>query len=248
MRHSITFGDKNTWSDWGLIPYKQPVFAPPKPKRKTLDIVGGNGAIDLTEAVTGYPVFSNRTGSFQFLTVKSDKKWLTVYDEILTYLHGRQMNAILEDSPAWYYKGRFSVNEMRCDELHGVITIDYDVEPYRWFVSTTTEDWLWDPFSFVDGVIYPAVFSEIAVTSNSQNRIFTQADYGYAPVCPKFIASAPVTVRFINSDLGIDETKTLSAGENVIAEWIFYGSRCRIYYRTASGTATLSIDFRVGRL
>ena len=43
MYHSITFGNKNTWNDWHLIPTSRPVFGLPSLKKKTLDIQGGAG-------------------------------------------------------------------------------------------------------------------------------------------------------------------------------------------------------------
>ena len=66
LYHSITFGDKNTWDDWRLVPASRPLFNPPAQKVKTLDIPGGDGVIDLSQALTGYPVYQNRTGSIEF--------------------------------------------------------------------------------------------------------------------------------------------------------------------------------------
>ena len=48
MYHSVTFGDKNTWDDWRLVPASRPVFNPPAQKVKTLEIPGGDGVIDLS--------------------------------------------------------------------------------------------------------------------------------------------------------------------------------------------------------
>ena len=61
MYHSITFGDKNTWDDWHLIPSKRPSFNPPNVKSQYVDIPGGNGVLDLTESLTGYPLYNTRT-------------------------------------------------------------------------------------------------------------------------------------------------------------------------------------------
>ena len=66
MYHSITFGSKNTWEDWHLVPTSRPLFLPPKQKKSITDIPGGDGVLDMSEALTGYPVFNNREGSFEF--------------------------------------------------------------------------------------------------------------------------------------------------------------------------------------
>ena len=69
MYHSVTFGDKNTWDDWRLVPASRPVFNPPAQKVKTLEIPGGDGVIDLSQSLTGYPVYQNRTGSIEFIVM-----------------------------------------------------------------------------------------------------------------------------------------------------------------------------------
>ena len=57
MYHSITIGDKNTWDDWHLIPTTRPLFAPPGVKKNIVSIPGGDGSLDLTEALTGRPTY-----------------------------------------------------------------------------------------------------------------------------------------------------------------------------------------------
>lgn len=74
MYHSVTFGDKNTWDDWRLVPASRPVFNPPAQKVKTLEIPGGDGVIDLSQSLTGYPVYQNRTGSIEFIVMNDFKR------------------------------------------------------------------------------------------------------------------------------------------------------------------------------
>ena len=99
MYHSITFGDKNTWDDWHLVPTSRPLFNPPPPKVKTLDIPGGDSLVDLSTSLTGYPVYGNREGSVEFMAENGFRAWQDLYSDIMDYLHGRTMRAILEDDP-----------------------------------------------------------------------------------------------------------------------------------------------------
>lgn len=131
MYHSVTFGNKNTWDDWFLIPSSRPVFNPPEVKTNYLEIPGSDGVLDLTAALTGSPNYSNRTGSFEFIVDNGHKEWFEIYSEISNYLHGQVMKAILEDSPDYYYEGRFSVKEWKSDPTHSLITIDYNVDTYK---------------------------------------------------------------------------------------------------------------------
>ena len=116
--HSMTFGDKNTWDDWHLVPTSRPTFSFPSIKTQSVDIPGANGKIDLTEALTGYPAYNNRTGSFEFMVVNTDQslsvdssegysaasttQWQQVYSKIANYLHGQDMQLTYGDDPGWY--------------------------------------------------------------------------------------------------------------------------------------------------
>ena len=253
MYHSITFGEKNTWDDWHLVPTSRPVFNPPAQKVKTIDIPGGDGVIDLSQALTGYPVYQNRTGSIEFIVMNDFKPWHMAYSDIMDYLHGQSMKAVLEDDPEYFYEGRFTVNAWKSEKNWSHIVIDYDVGPYKWSALSSIDDWLWDPFNFQNGIIRAALFKNIAVTTTVKVKKLEAALFGRAPVCPKFIVATTarrgVHIRFVNLQLGIDVTKLLPDGTIQIPEFVFFGDKgAAIYLWCDSGTGTVSIDFRQGRL
>jgi hypothetical protein len=257
MYHSITFGDKNTWDDWHLVPSSRPVFNPPSVKTKIIDIPGGDGVIDLTESLTGYPVYNNREGSFEFIVVNDNyepvdehREWYNVYSDIMDYLHGQEITAKLEDDKNYYYKGRFAVNNWKSDKYHSLITIDYSVEPYKWLV--TEENWIWNTFSFETGVIRSKIFDNVAISTTYVNKTLTQDFYGRAPVSPTFVISTTskkgASIRFVNTTLGIDITKTLPDGSTQDSDFVMYGSEVTLYLKAVSGTGTVTLSFVPGRL
>ena len=253
MYHSVTFGEKNTWDDWRLVPSSRPVFNPPAQKVKTLDIPGGDGVIDLSQSLTGYPVYQNRTGSMEFIVMNGFKPWHMSYSDILDYLHGQNLRAVLEDDPEYFYEGRFTVNAWKSEKDWSRIVIDYDVGPYKWSKLSSIDDWLWDPFNFQNGVIRSSLFKKIAVTTSVKSQNLDSGLFGRAPVCPKFIVSSTarrgVHLRFVNPKLGLDLTKLLPDGTVQIPEFVFFGDEgAVIYFWCDSGTGTISIDFRQGRL
>ena len=253
MYHSITFGDKNTWDDWRLVPASRPVFNPPAQKVKTLDIPGGDGVIDLSQALTGYPVYQNRTGSIEFVVMNDFKPWQTAYSDIMDYLHGQNMRAVLEDDPEYFYEGRFTVNAWKSEKDWSRIVIDYSVGPYKWTLLSSVDDWLWDPFNFQNGIIRSALFRDISVTTNKTEHLIDGILFGRAPVCPRFLVSSSdgrgVKIQFVNPSLGIDLTKLLPDGTTQIPEFVFFGNQgASIYLWCDSGEGTVSIDFRQGRL
>ena len=252
MYHSVTFGDKNTWDDWRLVPASRPVFNPPAQKVKTLEIPGGDGVIDLSQSLTGYPVYQNRTGSIEFIVMNDFKPWHMAYSDIMDYLHGQKLRAILEDDPEYFYEGRFVVNAWKSEKDWSRITIDYDVGPYKWSVLSSTDDWLWDPFNFQNGVIRPALFKDIAVTDEKRTIRLEAALFGRAPVCPQFFVTSSdqrgVHIRFVNPTLGLDETKLLTDGTIQFPEFVFFGGHgATLELWCDTGTGTVSVDFRAGR-
>ena len=99
MIHAITFTDPasgrtwNTLADWGLALQTQPTFSMPPVKTKTLDGPAMGGLIDLTTAITGYPVMGQREGSFQFAAKARQAEWQTLISTLAGILHGQTLQS-----------------------------------------------------------------------------------------------------------------------------------------------------------
>lgn len=143
----------DSWEDWHLIPNERPAFMPPPVKTNFQSLDGSDTSIDLTSTVGGYVPHDRRTGSWEWHVVNDYGHWATRYSTIMNYLQQKEVVAILEDDPGYFYRGRFSVNQWRSEPERSKIVIDYDVLPHKYEISTSSERWLWDPFSFIDGVI-----------------------------------------------------------------------------------------------
>ena len=144
MYHSITIGDKNTWDDWHLIPTSRPLFNPPPFKAEYVEIAGGDGVLDLSTTMSGEPLCSNRTGSWSFYVENDFWNWPDLYSEIMAYLHGQKLRAVLEDDPDYCYEGRFTVNQWRSDPHRSMIEIGYNVAPNKIFIGKTVWEVLQD--------------------------------------------------------------------------------------------------------
>lgn len=237
MYHSITFGDKNTWDDWHLIPSTRPLFNPPDVKTHIVDIPGANGQIDLTESLTGYPLYENRTGSWEFNVVNGYQDWDVLYSEILGYLHGKTMKAYLEDNPYFYYEGRFEVNEWKSDKWWSKITIDYNVYPYRKEPNSSIEPWLWDPFDFEYGIIRD--YSELVVEGSLSLEILGRQE----PVVPKITVDSD-SGRGMTVKVG-SKTYELSDGVNVNPNIIIGEANVTLIF---TGKGTVSVNYQGGIL
>ena len=72
----------------------------------------------------------------------------------LNDLHGKSVKVIFDNDPSYYYQGRATVESdyEKGNEI-ARFTLTINAEPYKYSNQSTTEPWLWDPFSFVDGVM-----------------------------------------------------------------------------------------------
>lgn len=138
MYHSVSFGNKNTYDDWKIVPDTRPVVVPPEPKFIFDEIPGANGSLDLSSTLTGFVNYQDRTGSFDFIVLNDYGQWHERYSEIMGYLHGKRMRMVLEDDPNYFYIGRFSVSGWDSGENWSTITIDYHLDPFKYSLTETT--------------------------------------------------------------------------------------------------------------
>ena len=234
MYHSITIGDKNTWDDWHLIPATRPLFNPPTVKENMVNIPGGDGVLDLTASLAGRPTYNNRTGSWTFYVQNGFEDWTVLYSKIMTYLHGQEFKAVLEDDPAYYYEGRFSVNQWKSDKDYSQIVINYNVGPYKKEINNTGSDWLWDPFNFETGIIRN--YKNLSVLTSL--TVVVEGDM--MDSIPVIIASASgMQVTYEGN------TYNLSKGANTIPQIVLHSGENTLVF---TGQGTITIENTGGRL
>lgn len=303
---SLTF---NTYQDFYLVPTSLPVISTPAVQTKTIDIPGANGSIDLTESLTPFPTYKNRTGSIEFAVLndryeqyvrynrsiangghgvkktfgRNDPNlWAVLYSDLMNKLHGRKCQIILEDDPDWYYEGRIAVSSWKPsnDGKWPTVTLNYDLYPYKLSVydstQLSTDDWLWNPFSFIDGVIYngldtslnnSGLFKKIVVNSNDyvtyttskpgagQTTNINRNLTGWMPVSPSIVVSENsngMALKITNAELGYTYEKTYTPGAAEITyndpECILYDYLGNGYTLQLKGHGTFTIKFRKGSL
>lgn len=146
MYYSVTFINssnvqRNTWTDWHLIPTSPPMIEPPEPYTNYVDIPGRTeGPIDLSEALTGGPSFNNSEGEWEFVHMEGYQTRPALYSELKSFLHNKQVKIILEEDPAHYYIGRTTVGMPQTGKGNNAFSIAYNVRPVKYLVSNDTID------------------------------------------------------------------------------------------------------------
>ncbi len=200
MYHSLIISGKNTFEEWGMVPTSRPVVNPPEIKTTYVDLPGSHGVLDYTTLLLAEPPYGQREGSWEF-ALRPGRNWATVYSSIMNYLHGVRHTVILEDDPTFQYVGRLTVNAWDSDPNYSRITIDYNLDPFKYNVHPSDEaDWLWNDL-FVDLIRY----GRFTVSGTKYRNCVND---GLKVAIPTFTCTAPMIVEFKGS------TFQLVAGKN----------------------------------
>ncbi len=231
----VQIGEKHTYKDWNLILTSTDIDFP-DPKTETVDIPGVDGELDFSEVLTGDISYKNRKISFELEMIDRFANWKNKISEISNYLHGKKFKIILDEDPSFYYYGRVTVNNFKSNKSTGTINIEADVEPYKYDLYSSLEDWLWDPFNFETGIINETNKLQV----NGQLEI---AIYGRRKkVVPK------ITCNSLENQMQVifkGETYNLSNGtQKILNIEICEGKNVLKFI----GNGTISIEYRGGSL
>ncbi|MBR3002850.1 MAG: mtfA protein [Clostridia bacterium] len=164
----ILFDDINTYNDFGLL-VQEIIISEPPVKEEYVDIPGGDGKLDFSTALTGDVKYDNRTITIKLAKVKNENCY-NEYSNVQNALHGKNMKIILSKDPNFYYIGKVKVKDFERYTVLQNIVIECDVEPYKYDLTSSAEDWLWNPFSFENGIINET--KEIEVTGSADVVIY----------------------------------------------------------------------------
>lgn len=127
----VLLGDKHSFHDYGLWMKSYPVITPPTIKSKYVDVPGADGALDLSRALTGHPLYNRRTITMEFTITAPRVEWPDVHSRIMDDLHGQEVSIILDDDPEYCYTGVISVEGYDPQKVTSGVKILADVEPYK---------------------------------------------------------------------------------------------------------------------
>ena len=266
----LTFNGINTWDDWHLIPSSRPLINPPGFRSEFIDVPGFNGSIDVSTILTGYPTYTDRSGSFDFYVLRDYDdyiSWSYTYSKIMEYLHGRKFKIILDDDKGYYYVGRMTVNAWKSEKDWSKITLDYRVEPFKYSLVSSLEPWLWDPFDFKHGVVpdygaYGGADAEEGITLEAYYVKKWRILAGAMPICPEILYKSYKTTsnqrryfyakKYVNNELVVDKYVILNNDGEwhsiKVPEITFVNEENDLGLHTMYSDVHVKILFRYGKL
>lgn len=195
----IWFSELHSYYDLNLI-LSQVNIPPAEPKITMIDIPGGDGSVDLTEAL-GDVKYKDRNCKFTFSVLPTDD-FEEKKREVSGLLNGLRCKITVDKDPDYYWIGRCSVDEYASDRNLHQIVIKAIVSPYKYKQEVTK-------------VFVPGALNGVRVVLYN----------GRKPVCPVITAMQNDDIRndnfvYVFGETGdhiIPEVK-LGFGENVF--WV----------------------------
>lgn len=230
---TVTFGTKNSYSDFGLILTSKEIGFP-EPKLEQIDLAGMDGVLDLSESLTDDIKFQTRKLTFTFAVIDPITRWSGIISEIADYLHGKKIRINMDFDSGYYYVGRCKINQFKSEKRIGELVIECECDPYKVEVNATGEYWIWDTFSFVNGFIRT---NTITVTGSQTVNLQNLRKV----VSPTFICSKAMTVQHNG------KTYSLSQGSNTIYDIRLQEGTNYVTF-TVSGSGTVKIEYQGGGL
>lgn len=219
MYASVNFDNFNTWDDFSLIRATKSISAP-EPKYIKVEIEGADGELDLTEYF-GDIKYKNRKISFEFSTMRSQSEFPELFSRIQDSLHGRRMKIVLEEDTDFYYIGRVTVDEWKSNKSIGLITIECDVEPYKYKIRPTIRT--------------------LTLTGSRTQHVLPNMR---KQVVPTFTVNGETKIEFNNSSFSIGQNGI--TGQTYTIPEITLKQGNNILYLT--GTGTVKIEYQEGGL
>ncbi len=184
---------------FSLLKKGNPKISEAKRKRETVAIMGKDGNDDLLEGYLGYPVYDRRTFTEQFIFLRdgsdehniapaSHDEWAALGSEVANFLnsHIGQMRIAPSNDPGFFWRGRATAT-WEPDGHRAILTVTADVEPYKLEMYHSAEPWMWDDFSFIDGIIRE--YGNIAVPAGE--TVFLTVPVRIMDMVPEFALVNP---------------------------------------------------------
>lgn len=176
----------------------------PGVRKRLIEVPGKNGFIDASEALTGYPVFDNRTVSFRLdITNASASLNETSVAELTAFAHGKNIRIVFDFDSTHYYFGKCDISVDRVAPKYYKASFKIDCDPYAYNTSLTSVSYNGSGSK----VISSAMPTEITISATTQT-VLTRGGIQTTYSAGNHVIKYPLLYR--------SETITISSGKGSI--------------------------------
>lgn len=123
-QYGVTINGLHTYRDLGLISVSPLFFNPSTIQKKTEDITGANGVLDYTDALTGHPEESSRTGEWKFKALTGNP--FEVMQKTMR-INGVCSEVVLDDDKGTSKQAWTNIKDIATDGVVTTLTVAYEV-------------------------------------------------------------------------------------------------------------------------
>lgn len=227
----------DTWKQFELVMSSKKI-APAEARQNYLSLPARSGDLDLSEALTGMPLFGNREITVTLGGKKQRAEWTETLSSIQNAYHNRRVQVVFEDDPNYYWEGRLTINDdFELGQEVATFSVVVNAQPYKLEMRDGGEGTCqaWDTFVFDTDIFRDYYNLQV-------NGTLTVNVYGnQMPVIPTFtVAGAQnLAVQYMG------QTHNLQNGINKFYDFVT-GPGDNIF--TFSGQGTVTINYRGGSL
>lgn len=227
----------HTLDDWGLAIGNNDYIDDPEIDTNYVFIPGRSDFIDLSEVVSGKPVYTKRKIHMEMGGVRERLQWDNDISSIRNKIHGQLVQIVFDNDPNYYWQGRCEV--VKFDRFRELGEFEINIEtasPFKWAVADSQDSWLWDPFDFEDGII-PGFAS---VDVDDETLYIPVGDLPINPVITvNSLTSATLTISWDTKHKTITHTGSYRFPEM----WLYDNAAV-----TFTGQANITITYRSASL
>ena len=131
----VRFDGMDSYDEWGYhLAHK--VIGEAEPKYNLVQVPGGVGYIDLTDAL-GVIGYNERELELTMKDIADHNEFIRHYSAIQADIHGKRCKITLSEDPDYYWDGRCSVGAMEQDGTACYVTVVAICQPYKLKQSKT---------------------------------------------------------------------------------------------------------------
>lgn len=218
-KRKLIIGDYDTGTTWPWTLTELELSAPEQ-QTNYVTVPGRSGSVDLSTAVSGLPVYNDRTLTATLETSEGTRAQReTAINTMVNRLDGLRLHIVLPDDPSGYLDGRISVARNYNDLAHASVTISAVCYPYKLKSAETT-------------VTASLTEADTEISLSCDRR----------PVVPSITTTAETVLTW-----GAD-SYTVSAGTRQLPGIRLTQGTHTLKARTTSGTGEITITYQEGSL
>lgn len=219
MLHGVKINWVDTLTRYGLCLLADVEIPAPAVRTTRITVPGMDGSIDVSQALTGEPVYDDVDISIPLFARKGDAELQAIRRQLLLAYHGREVEVVLPHDAKHYYLGTLSIGNLS-GYGSGEIPVTLHAGPWRYKIEPTV----------VTASDLSATYKQLTLANEAR------------PVIPTITVAQDTTLLWGSNEIALS-TGThrrpeirLAAGDNILSA------------KVASGTGSIEIKYQEATL